>query len=126
MLFSRKPASPVEFLIVGLGNPGRKYERTRHNAGFMAVDALCRTHSLYVDRLKWNALTGEGTINGRRCLLMKPQTYMNDSGVAVAQAMNFYKLKPEQVIVILDDITLDPGVLRIRRKGSDGGQKGMP
>lgn len=125
MLFSRKPSTPVEFLIVGLGNPGRKYEKTRHNAGFIAIDALCARHGLRVDRVKWNALTGEGTIAGHRCLLMKPQTYMNASGEAVVQAMRFYKLRPEQVIVVLDDITLDPGVLRIRRKGSDGGQKGM-
>jgi len=125
MLFSRKPASPVEFLIVGLGNPGRKYERTRHNAGFIALDALSAKHGIRVDRVKWNALTGEGTIGGHRCLLMKPQTYMNNSGEAVIQAMRFYKLQPEQVIVLLDDVTLDPGVMRIRRKGSDGGQKGM-
>ncbi len=125
MLFSRKPASPVEFLIVGLGNPGRKYERTRHNAGFIALDALSAKHGIRVDRVKWNALTGEGTIGGHRCLLMKPQTYMNNSGEAVIQAMRFYKLPPEQVIVLLDDVTLDPGVMRIRRKGSDGGQKGM-
>jgi len=125
MLFSRKKTSSIEFLIVGLGNPGRKYEKTRHNAGFIAVDALSAKHGIRVDRVKWNALTGDGTINGHRCLLMKPQTYMNNSGEAVVQAMRFYKLQPEQVIVLLDDITLEPGVMRIRRKGSDGGQKGM-
>lgn len=125
MLFSRKTTSSIEYLIVGLGNPGRKYEKTRHNAGFIAIDALSAKHSIRVDRVKWNALTGDGTIGGHRCLLMKPQTFMNNSGEAVTQAMRFYKLAPEQVIVILDDITLDPGVMRIRRKGSDGGQKGM-
>ncbi|MBE6758553.1 MAG: aminoacyl-tRNA hydrolase [Ruminococcaceae bacterium] len=125
MLFSRRKNSSIEFLIVGLGNPGRKYEKTRHNAGFIAVDALSAKHGIRVDRVKWNALTGDGTINGHRCLLMKPQTYMNNSGEAVVQAMRFYKLQPEQVIVLLDDITLEPGVMRIRRKGSDGGQKGM-
>ena len=125
MLFSRKKTSNIEFLIVGLGNPGRKYEKTRHNAGFIAVDALSAKHGIRVDRVKWNALTGDGTIGGHRCLLMKPQTYMNNSGEAVVQAMRFYKLQPEQVIVLLDDVTLDPGVMRIRRKGSDGGQKGM-
>ena len=125
MLFSRKKTSNIEFLIVGLGNPGRKYEKTRHNAGFIAVDALSAMHGIRVDRVKWNALTGDGTINGHRCLLMKPQTYMNNSGESVVQAMRFYKLTPEQVIVLLDDVTLDPGVMRIRRKGSDGGQKGM-
>jgi len=125
MLFSRNKISSIEYLIVGLGNPGRKYEKTRHNAGFIAVDALSAKHGIRVDRVKWNALTGDGTIGSHRCLLMKPQTFMNNSGEAVTQAMRFYKLSPEQVIVILDDITLDPGVMRIRRKGSDGGQKGM-
>jgi len=125
MLFSRRKNSSIEYLIVGLGNPGRKYEKTRHNAGFIAGDALSAKHGIRVDRVKWNALTGDGTINGHRCLLMKPQTYMNNSGEAVVQAMRFYKLQPEQVIVLLDDITLEPGVMRIRRKGSDGGQKGM-
>ncbi len=125
MLFARKKPSSIDYIIVGLGNPGRKYEKTRHNAGFIALDLLASKHGIRVDCVKWNALTGDGTINGHRCLLMKPQTYMNCSGEAVTQAMRFYKLTPEQVIVILDDITLDPGVLRIRRKGSDGGQKGM-
>ncbi len=126
MLFSRKnSSSPIEFLIVGLGNPGRKYEKTRHNAGYIALDAIASENSIRVDRVRWNALTGDGKIAGRRCMLMKPQTYMNNSGEAVIQAMRFYKLTPEQVIVILDDITLEPGVMRIRRKGSDGGQKGM-
>jgi len=125
MLFSRKKTSSIEYLIVGLGNPGRKYEKTRHNAGFIAIDALSAKHGIRVDRVKWNAMTGDGTVGGHRCLLMKPQTFMNNSGEAVTHAMRFYKLTPEQVIVILDDITLDPGVMRIRRKGSDGGQKGM-
>lgn len=126
MLFSRKKfSSAIEYLIVGLGNPGRKYEKTRHNAGFIALDALAAKHGIRVDRVRWNAMTGDGTIDGHRCLLMKPQTFMNNSGEAVIQAMNFYKLSPEQVIVLLDDITLEPGVMRIRRKGSDGGQKGM-
>ena len=126
MLFSRKFASSsIEYIIVGLGNPGQKYEKTRHNAGFIALDALSGEHGIRVDRVRWNALTGDGKIAGHRCLLMKPQTFMNNSGEAVVQAMHFYKLQPEQVIVILDDISLEPGVMRIRRKGSDGGQKGM-
>lgn len=126
MLFSRKnSSSPIEYLIVGLGNPGRKYEKTRHNAGYIALDAIASENGIRVDRVRWNALTGDGKIAGRRCMLMKPQTFMNNSGEAVIQAMRFYKLTPEQVIVILDDITLEPGVMRIRRKGSDGGQKGM-
>lgn len=125
MLFSRKTTSSIEYIIVGLGNPGRKYEKTRHNAGFIALDALSAEHGIRVDRVRWNALTGDGKISGHRCLLMKPQTFMNNSGEAVVQAMRFYKLQPEQVIVVLDDISLEPGIMRIRRKGSDGGQKGM-
>jgi len=124
MLFSRGSSS-IEYIIVGLGNPGKKYENTRHNAGFIAVDALADKNGIRVDRLKWNALTGDGRIGDVRVLLMKPQTFMNNSGEAVSAAMNFYKLPPENVIVIMDDISLDPGVMRIRRKGSDGGQKGM-
>ena len=112
-------------MIVGLGNPGKKYEGTRHNSGFMALDALASANGVRVDRLKWNALTGDGSIGGHRCLLMKPQTSMNCSGEAVSAAMRFYKLPPERVLVMFDDISLEPGVIRVRRKGSDGGQKGM-
>lgn len=125
MLFSRMKPSAIEYIIVGLGNPGKKYENTRHNSGFIALDALAEKYGIRVDRLKWNALTGDGMIDGARVLLMKPQTFMNNSGEAVSAAMNFYKLPPENVIVMLDDITLDPGIMRIRRKGSDAGQKGM-
>ncbi|MBE6754091.1 MAG: aminoacyl-tRNA hydrolase [Ruminococcaceae bacterium] len=122
MLFS-KPA--VDFIIVGLGNPGSKYEWTRHNAGFLALDTIASLHSIPVNRLKWNALTGQGTIASHRVLLMKPQTYMNCSGEAVTAAMRFYKLPPQRVLCLFDDISLPPGRLRIRRSGSDGGQKGM-
>lgn len=125
MLFARRTAAAVEYIIVGLGNPGRRYEGTRHNSGFIALDALAAAHGIRVDRVKWNAMTGDGDIAGHRCLLMKPQTFMNCSGEAVTAAMRFYKLPPERVIVLLDDVTLDAGVMRIRRKGSDGGQKGM-
>ncbi len=124
MLFSRSGSS-IDYIIAGLGNPGKKYEATRHNAGFIALDALAEKNGIRVDRVKWNALTGDGRIGGVRVLLMKPQTFMNNSGEAVTAAMRFYKLPPERVIVLCDDITLDPGVMRIRRKGSDGGQKGM-
>lgn len=125
MLFFKKSAAPIQFIIAGLGNPGRKYEETRHNAGFIALDAIAEQYSVRVDRVKWNALTGDGDVDGVRCLLMKPQTFMNCSGEAVSAAMRFYKLPPERVLVIFDDISLDPGVVRIRRKGSDGGHKGM-
>ena len=124
MLLSRGSSS-IEYIIAGLGNPGKKYENTRHNAGFIALDALADKYGIRVDRLKWNALTGDGRIGDKRVLLMKPQTFMNNSGEAVAAAMKFYKLPPENVIIIMDDVTLDPGVMRIRRKGSDGGQRGM-
>lgn len=116
---------PIDYLVVGLGNPGKKYEWTRHNAGFIALDQLAEKHSIKVTRVKWNALVGDGNIAGCRVMLMKPQTFMNASGEAVSAAMNFYKLPPEHVIIMFDDISLDPGKLRIRRKGSDGGQRGM-
>ncbi len=125
MLFSKNKGNPIEFIIAGLGNPGSKYVNTRHNSGFLAIDALSEKYGIRVDRLKWNALTGDGSIDGTRVLLMKPQTFMNNSGEAVCAAMKFYKLPPERVIILLDDITLDPGVMRIRRKGSDAGQRGM-
>lgn len=124
MIFAKK-GSPIDFIIVGLGNPGSKYAETRHNTGFMALDALAEKYNISVDRLKWNALTGDGTIGDKRVLLMKPQTYMNNSGEAVWAAMSFYKIPPQNVLVMFDDISLKPGVMRIRRKGSDGGQKGM-
>lgn len=120
----QKPSAP-QWLIVGLGNPGDKYSRTRHNAGFMAIDALAQKHGIRIDKLKFHALIGSGTIDGVRVILAKPQTYMNESGRAVSEIASFYKLPPERILVMLDDISLEPGVMRIRRKGSDGGQKGM-
>ena len=113
------------YLIVGLGNPGRQYENTRHNAGFIALDKLADKYNCNVSKMKYKALIGDCTIAGKRTLLMKPQTFMNLSGEAVVQAMSFYKIPPENVIVLFDDISLDVGRMRIRRKGSDGGQKGM-
>ncbi len=115
----------IEYLIVGLGNPGREYENTRHNCGFIAVDYLAEKFSCTMNKIKFKSTVGECVINSHKCLLLKPSTYMNLSGQAVTQAMNFYKIKPENVIIIFDDISLDVGKMRIRRKGSDGGQKGM-
>lgn len=114
-----------DYMIVGLGNPGRQYETTRHNAGFICLDLLSEKHGIKITKLKFKALMGDGRINGRRCLLLKPQTFMNLSGEAVRDAAEFYKIPPERIIVICDDISLDPGKIRIRRKGSAGGQNGM-
>ena len=118
-------SGPVEYMVVGLGNPGGQYERTRHNAGFLAIDFLAEQYGARVDRAKYQALIGFATINGKRVLLMKPQTFMNLSGEAVGEAARFYKLTPDRVIVLSDDISLDAGRLRVRRKGSDGGHNGL-
>lgn len=120
-----EPPEPISFILAGLGNPGAKYTFTRHNAGFMTIDYISQKLGFKVDRSRFNALCGEVTIAGRRGLVMKPQTYMNASGEAVRAAADFYKLAPESIIVICDDINLDPGKLRLRRKGSDGGQRGL-
>lgn len=127
MLFRKKEslASAYDYLIVGLGNPGRDYETTRHNAGFLAVDALAEDAGFTVKQLKWKALIGECRLGGSRCLVMKPQTFMNNSGEAVRDCAQFYKIPPENIIVIYDDVSLDVGRLRIRRKGSDGGHNGI-
>ena len=126
MLF-RKPAptGPVDFLIVGLGNPGKKYEGTRHNAGFMVLEQLAELTGTRVNRVKFKSLCGEAVIQGKKVLLVMPQTFMNNSGEAVREALSFYKLPPERCLVVCDDITLPVGTIRIRRKGSDGGQRGM-
>ena len=116
---------PVEYIVVGLGNPDRKYENTRHNAGFIMIDFIADKIGAKINRVKFKSLVGEGNIGGSKVLLMKPSTYMNNSGEAVIEAMKFYKIPPENVIVLLDDINLDVGKMRIRSKGSDGGQKGM-
>ena len=115
----------IEYILAGLGNPGKEYERTRHNAGFMAMDYISGRCGARIDRAKFSALVGEATINGKRVLLMKPQTYMNSSGEAVSAAAKFYKIAPENIIVISDDVSLDVGRVRVRRKGSHGGQKGL-
>lgn len=127
MFFKKKekPSGPIDFLVVGLGNPGKKYEATRHNTGFMALEALAEKCDVKVDRVRFQSFTGEATIGEKRVMLMMPQTYMNNSGQAVREAMQFYKLSPEQVLVMFDDISLPVGTIRVRRKGSSGGQKGM-
>ncbi len=120
-----KPLGNIDFLVVGLGNPEKKYEKTRHNAGFMAIDYLAERLFVKVDRIKFSALVGEAVISDKRVLLMKPQTSMNLSGNAVIEAARFYKIEPENVIVLSDDITLDVGRLRVRRKGTHGGHNGL-
>ena len=115
----------VEYIICGLGNPGTQYESTRHNIGFMVIDTLCEKYKLSCKKLKFKSLTCDAVISGKRCLIMKPTTFMNNSGEAVTAAMEFYKIPPEHVIIVYDDISLEPGRLRIRRKGSDGGHNGI-
>ncbi len=117
--------SPISWIIVGLGNPGEEYRNTRHNAGFLTVDALADRLGVHIDRMKFHALTTEVTIGDCRVLLLKPMTYMNESGVAVSEAAAFYKISADHILVISDDISLSPGKLRLRRKGSAGGQKGL-
>ncbi len=114
------------FVIVGLGNPGKKYENTRHNAGFRAIDAIADKYGISVKEKKHKALCGTGVIEGQKVLLVKPETYMNLSGESVGEILNFYKLDPEtDMLVIFDDISLAPGNIRIRKKGSAGGHNGI-
>lgn len=120
-----KSGAPITHIIVGLGNPGEKYRITRHNAGFLMMDYLAERAGIRVDRSKFKALVGDGEIAGKRVLLMKPQTFMNLSGEAVAEAARFYKIPPENILVFSDDISLDVGRMRLRQKGSDGGQNGL-
>ena len=112
-------------LIVGLGNPGKEYERTRHNAGFMVLDKVAEKCSLTFNRTKFNSLIAEGKVQGESVMLMKPQTYMNLSGNAVSEAVRFYKLDVKDVLIIHDDLDLPVGKIRIRESGSAGGQNGM-
>lgn len=114
------------FIIVGLGNPGRQYEHTRHNAGFEVIDAIAEKYNISIREKKHKALCGKGVIAGQKVVLAKPQTYMNLSGESVAELINFYKIDPEtELLVIFDDISLAPGSLRIRKRGSAGGHNGI-
>ncbi len=120
-----KPSGGVDYMIVGLGNPGSEYEATRHNAGFIVVDMLAEKLGCGLTKLKFKSLYGTADIGGKKCLILKPQTFMNNSGEAVRDAAAFYKIPAENIIVVSDDISLDVGRLRIRRKGSDGGHNGL-
>ena len=117
--------SPISYIVVGLGNPGREYERTRHNVGFIALDYIAERVGVKVDKARFKALTAECRILDKRALLMKPTTYMNNSGEAVYEAASFYKIPAENIIVIHDEISFEPGLFRIRRKGSAGGHNGL-
>ena len=120
-----RSTQPVTHMIVGLGNPGDKYYNTRHNAGFLMMDYFSERCGIRVDRVKFKALVGDGEVGGKRVLLMKPQTFMNNSGEAVSEAAKFYKIPAENILVFSDDVSLDVGRVRMRAKGSDGGQKGL-
>ncbi len=113
------------YVIVGLGNPGKKYDATRHNVGFEAIDMLAKRNNIEVKRLKHKALCGEGTIGGNKVMLVKPQTFMNLSGQSLLDIVQFYKIDPKNIIVIYDDIDVAVGSLRIREKGSAGSHNGM-
>ena len=123
MFFQKKTGG--EFLVVGLGNPGSKYWNSRHNVGFAALDALAETLHTKVDRVKFQGLTGQGVLDGQKLILLKPTTYMNLSGQSVQAAAKFYKIPPERILVMFDDISLDPGRLRVRKNGSAGGHNGI-
>ncbi|EHI56412.1 peptidyl-tRNA hydrolase [Johnsonella ignava ATCC 51276] len=112
-------------IIAGLGNPGRGYENTRHNAGFDAIDRLAFKYEIPLNEVKHKSICGSGFMGNERVLLMKPQTYMNRSGEAIAKALHYYKLKPSDLIVVFDDVNLMPGQIRVRLRGSSGGHNGM-
>ena len=124
-MFFKKKESAYDWLIVGLGNPGLQYEKTRHNAGFMVIDALAEKYGAGFPKRKYDALIGECKIGDNRIMLVKPQTFMNLSGKAVTAICSFYKIPYDKVIVMFDDVSLDVGKIRVRRKGSDGGHKGI-
>ncbi len=120
-----EPTTPPEWIIAGLGNPGDKYFHTRHNTGFLSMDYLSQKYGAKINRSRFKALVGQAEIAGKQVLLMKPQTMMNLSGDAIAEAAAFYKIPAERILIIYDDISLDVGRLRVRAKGSDGGHNGI-
>lgn len=122
---SQNARGKIEYVIAGLGNPGLEYENTRHNAGFIALDMLARQCGEEINRMQFKGRTADVMLGDKRCLLLKPTTYMNNSGESIVQALEFYKLDVSSLIVVCDDISLDVGRLRIRRKGSHGGHNGL-
>ncbi len=125
MPFSSNKSGGVSWLVVFLGNPGVRYNGTRHNVGFMTADMIERTKNVQINRLKYKALTAQCTLGGQQVLLMKPQTFMNLSGEAVQPAAQFYKIPPEHILVVSDDVSMPTGKLRVRTKGSAGGHNGL-
>lgn len=119
------PAVKPEYIIAGLGNPGPKYERTRHNCGFVAIDRMAEKYGVRIDRAKYQALIAMTSVGGHGVMLMKPQTLMNASGAAIQEAADFYKIQSDRIIVLCDDISLAPGIIRIRKNGSAGGHNGL-
>lgn len=113
------------FLIVGLGNPGKEYDNTRHNIGFEVIDYIANKYNIEINRVKFRGIYGEGFINNKKVILLKPNTYMNLSGESIREVINFYKLTNDEVIVLYDDVSLEVGRLRIREKGSAGGHNGI-
>ncbi len=112
-------------IIAGLGNPGREYAPTRHNVGFDVIDVLAEKYNIRMNKLKFKGVTGEGTIDGKKVLLLKPSTYMNNSGLSIREAVSFYKVEMKDLLIIYDDIDIDFGTIRIRKKGSAGSHNGM-
>ncbi|MDK2802041.1 MAG: aminoacyl-tRNA hydrolase [Oscillospiraceae bacterium] len=117
--------SNIEWVIVGLGNPGASYENTRHNAGFKSIDYLAKRLDININRLRFKGLTGEGCCESKKVVLLKPQTFMNNSGESIIQVLKYYKLSGEQMIILYDDITLEPGNIKIKGRGSAGGHNGV-
>lgn len=113
------------YLIVGLGNPGKEYDNTRHNIGFSVIEKLAERNNIKLNKMKFNAVYGDGLIDGEKVILAKPQTYMNNSGVAVQEIKNFYKIDEDKIIVIVDDIDIDFAAIRIKQKGSAGSHNGL-
>ena len=113
------------YIIVGLGNPGDKYEKTRHNVGFNVIDLLAKEYSIDVSKIKHKALIGEGRVGTEKVILVKPMTYMNLSGESIREAMDFYRVDPQQILVIYDDMDLEKGIIKIRKKGGAGSHNGM-
>ena len=120
-----EPSGPITWIVAGLGNPERQYEGTRHNVGFTFIDYCAYKYNISINRQKFHSLTGEATIGGNRILFLKPLTYMNKSGIALQEAMDFYKLPIEKLLIVFDDVSLAPGRLRVRRNGSAGGHNGV-